>query len=112
MGGHVRAVFTLVTFIFIICVSITMTSFREIPLWRLETQPEKLPDFLANENESINDNDAGGGGGDADNNDGDGDDNKSAELLNKNNTAISYGSVTNENSSMDVPVNLIKFIKY
>lgn len=44
-----RAVFTLVTIIFIICVSVTITSFREIPLWRLEVQPEKIPDFLDDE---------------------------------------------------------------
>jgi len=31
-GGHVRLVFTLVLFIFILCVAITLTSFREIPL--------------------------------------------------------------------------------
>lgn len=36
LGGHVRAVFTLVTVIFIVCVSATVTSFREIPLWKLE----------------------------------------------------------------------------
>lgn len=52
-----RAVFTLVTIIFIICVSVTVTSFREIPLWRLEAQPEKLPNFL--DDESVhNDQDA------------------------------------------------------
>lgn len=49
LGGHVRAVFTLVTIIFIICVSVTVTSFPEIPLWRLEVQPEKLPNFLDDE---------------------------------------------------------------
>ena len=32
LGGHVRAVFSLVLIIFIICVTITLTSFREIPL--------------------------------------------------------------------------------
>lgn len=32
LGGHVRAVFTLVTFIFIACVIITLYSFSEIPL--------------------------------------------------------------------------------
>lgn len=37
LGGHVRAVFTLVTFIFIGCVAVTLDSFREIPLWRLES---------------------------------------------------------------------------
>lgn len=35
-GGHVRAVFSLITVIFIICVSITITSFAEIPLPLLE----------------------------------------------------------------------------
>lgn len=37
LGGHVRAVFTLVTVIFIGCVSVTLDSFREIPLWRLQS---------------------------------------------------------------------------
>lgn len=32
LGGHVRAVFTLVTFIFIACVIATLYSFSEIPL--------------------------------------------------------------------------------
>jgi hypothetical protein len=32
LGGHVRAVFTVVLVIFLICVAITLTSFREIPL--------------------------------------------------------------------------------
>ncbi|KAK5649374.1 hypothetical protein RI129_000403 [Pyrocoelia pectoralis] len=36
LGGHVRAVFTLITFIFIICVAYTITSFKEIPLRLLE----------------------------------------------------------------------------
>lgn len=49
LGGHVRAVFTLVTIIFVICVSATVTSFREIPLWRLEASPTKIPDFLKDE---------------------------------------------------------------
>lgn len=35
LGGHVKAVFTLITFIFIACVSFTITSFKEIPLWAL-----------------------------------------------------------------------------
>lgn len=38
LGGHVRAVFTLVTILFIVCVSATITSFREMPLWKLEAQ--------------------------------------------------------------------------
>jgi solute carrier family 45, member 1/2/4 len=36
LGGHVRAVFTLITFIFIFCVAATITSFREIPLGMLD----------------------------------------------------------------------------
>lgn len=32
LGGHVRAVFTLITVIFIVCVIYTITSFQEIPL--------------------------------------------------------------------------------
>lgn len=31
-GGHVRAVFFLITIIFIVCVTATITSFKEIPL--------------------------------------------------------------------------------
>lgn len=37
LGGHVKAVFTIITFIFIACVSFTITSFTEIPLWALST---------------------------------------------------------------------------
>lgn len=37
-GGHVRAVFSLITVIFIICVSATVTSFKEIPLEELKEQ--------------------------------------------------------------------------
>lgn len=44
MGGHVRAVFTLITIIFIICVIITVTSFQEIPLKFLESTPIRLQD--------------------------------------------------------------------
>lgn len=36
LGGHVRAVFTFITVIFIFCVSATISSFREIPLAMLE----------------------------------------------------------------------------
>lgn len=38
LGGHVRAVFTLITVIFIVCVSLTITSFAEIPLWMIEAE--------------------------------------------------------------------------
>jgi hypothetical protein len=40
LGGHVRAVFTLITFIFTICVALTVTSFKEIPLHLLERQEQ------------------------------------------------------------------------
>ncbi|KAL1132241.1 hypothetical protein AAG570_010198 [Ranatra chinensis] len=32
LGGHVKAVFSLITFIFVICVICTVTSFKEVPL--------------------------------------------------------------------------------
>lgn len=37
LGGHVRAVFTLITFFFVFCVAATVTSFPEIPLAVLES---------------------------------------------------------------------------
>ncbi|KAJ8733435.1 hypothetical protein PYW08_001733 [Mythimna loreyi] len=39
-GGHVRAVFSLITIIFVVCVSATITSFTEIPLMELTEQEE------------------------------------------------------------------------
>lgn len=41
MGGHVRAVFTLITVLFCICVAVTVTSFKEIPLDLLEKEKEE-----------------------------------------------------------------------
>ncbi|KRK05474.1 proton-associated sugar transporter A isoform X1 [Drosophila yakuba] len=35
LGGHVKAVFSIITIIFIACVTFTLTSFAEIPLWVL-----------------------------------------------------------------------------
>lgn len=32
LGGHLHATFTLITIIFVICVTCTITSFKEIPL--------------------------------------------------------------------------------
>lgn len=40
LGGHVRAVFTLITILFVICVAYTVTSFKEIPLDLLEKERE------------------------------------------------------------------------
>lgn len=37
LGGHVRAVFTFITFIFVFCVAATITSFREMPLAILDS---------------------------------------------------------------------------
>lgn len=37
-GGHVRAVFSLITIIFILCVCCTIASFSEIPLWILDEE--------------------------------------------------------------------------
>lgn len=54
LGGHVRAVFTFVTVIFIACVSVTITSFAEVPLWKLESQPPKPHDFLNDDEENAN----------------------------------------------------------
>lgn len=50
LGGHVHAVFTLVTIIFVICVSVTLNSFREIQLWKLESQTQNIRDITATEN--------------------------------------------------------------
>ncbi|XP_050294131.1 proton-associated sugar transporter A isoform X2 [Anthonomus grandis grandis] len=41
-GGHVRAVFSLITIIFIFCVGYTITSFKEMPLHILESGTENL----------------------------------------------------------------------
>ncbi|XP_057330536.1 proton-associated sugar transporter A [Microplitis mediator] len=41
LGGHLHATFTLITIIFIICVSYTITSFKEIPLYLLERDEYK-----------------------------------------------------------------------
>jgi solute carrier family 45, member 1/2/4 len=45
LGGHVRAVFTIITIIFIVCVSYTITSFIEMPLSLLEGESYQAPDF-------------------------------------------------------------------
>jgi len=46
LGGHVKAVFTIITIIFVVCVSATITSFREIPIYLLsdmqDTHPENV----------------------------------------------------------------------
>lgn len=45
LGGHVRAVFTLITVIFVICVSYTITSFKEMPLAVLELKGNDYQTF-------------------------------------------------------------------
>ncbi|XP_070072328.1 proton-associated sugar transporter A isoform X2 [Drosophila takahashii] len=57
LGGHVKAVFSIITIIFITCVAFTITSFAEIPLWVLanvdsnnctgETLPAKFKSYGA-----------------------------------------------------------------
>ncbi|CAH1708570.1 proton-associated sugar transporter A [Aphis gossypii] len=42
MGGHVRAVFTLVTFLFIGCVTYTVSSFKEMPLKILQSNQTRI----------------------------------------------------------------------
>lgn len=42
MGGHVRAVFTLVTFLFIGCVTYTVSSFKEMPLKLLQSNQTRI----------------------------------------------------------------------
>ena len=41
-GGHVRLVFTLVLFIYLFCVFVTLTSFSEMPLSALEQEAIKV----------------------------------------------------------------------
>jgi solute carrier family 45 protein 1/2/4 len=41
-GGHVRVVFTLVLFIYLICVTLTLTSVKEIPLAKLGVRKENI----------------------------------------------------------------------
>lgn len=48
-----RTVFTIVTVIFIACVSVTISSFAEVPLWKLESQPPKAHDFLKEAEEDV-----------------------------------------------------------
>ncbi|CAH1281697.1 unnamed protein product [Diabrotica balteata] len=49
LGGHVRAVFTVITVIFIICVASTITSFKEIPLPLLELNRNEANNLELNE---------------------------------------------------------------
>jgi len=49
MGGHVRAVFTLVTFLFIGCVTYTVSSFKEMPLKLLQSNQTRIMITAADE---------------------------------------------------------------
>ncbi|XP_032309738.1 proton-associated sugar transporter A isoform X2 [Drosophila ananassae] len=42
LGGHVKAVFSIITVIFVTCVTVTLTSFSEIPLWVLSNSQSKI----------------------------------------------------------------------
>lgn len=74
LGGHVRAVFTIVTFIFIFCVLTTVTSFREIPLWILDAQSRRKSQQ-------------------SENNDAEGSPNEVDDMLKSNAMPTSYGTV-------------------
>ncbi|XP_043479352.1 proton-associated sugar transporter A [Leptopilina heterotoma] len=55
LGGHLHATFTLITIIFIICVSFTITSFKEIPLELLDSdQGLKMHEQKMNEAREAN----------------------------------------------------------
>jgi len=54
MGGHVRAVFTLVTFLFIGCVTYTISSFKEMPLKLLQSNQTRIMITAADEVSKIN----------------------------------------------------------
>ncbi|KAJ8914992.1 hypothetical protein NQ315_002516 [Exocentrus adspersus] len=56
LGGHVRAVFTLITILFIACVTYTITSFKEIPLYVMELRTETIDTSIIEKckNESTN----------------------------------------------------------
>lgn len=55
LGGHLHATFTLITIIFIICVSLTITSFKEIPLELLDSdQGMKMHEQKMNEAREAN----------------------------------------------------------
>lgn len=97
LGGHVRAVFTLVTIIFIICVSATVTSFREIPLWRLEAPPTRIPDFL---NDDDNDSPMNDQKVESENN-------ENIEVLEKSGpkTSTSYGSLNQD--QLQIPIGAV-----
>lgn len=58
LGGHVRAVFTLITFIFVTCVAYTVTSFQEVPLDVLDQKRRPSILALVSGRESLPDRDA------------------------------------------------------
>ncbi|SPP83270.1 blast:Membrane-associated transporter protein [Drosophila guanche] len=50
LGGHVKAVFSIITFIFVACVTLTITSFSEIPLWAISSNENR--DYLKEKEQS------------------------------------------------------------
>ncbi|BFF91731.1 proton-associated sugar transporter A [Drosophila madeirensis] len=50
LGGHVKAVFSIITFIFVACVTLTITSFAEIPLWAISSNENR--DYLKEKEQS------------------------------------------------------------
>ncbi|XP_034660439.1 proton-associated sugar transporter A [Drosophila subobscura] len=50
LGGHVKAVFSIITFIFVACVTLTITSFAEIPLWAISSNENR--DYMKEKEQS------------------------------------------------------------
>lgn len=94
-GGQVRAVFSLITVIFVFCVAFTVTSFQEVPLAILETQPKPEPmEVEENDNEEKM-SDVKRHSADA----------KSALT---NNLDVSYGSIQNDGDSIPKNVSILQ----
>ncbi|KAK0078871.1 hypothetical protein PV326_009084 [Microctonus aethiopoides] len=57
LGGHVQVTFTIITVIFIICVSYTITSFKEIPLYLLQNHEQQIKQSQMTRERNENEND-------------------------------------------------------
>lgn len=95
LGGHVRAVFTLITIIFIVCVSYTITSFREMPLNILEAKGN----MDASPEEGIS------------NNSFENEEDNIGMKTEKNYGSVENGNQTNQNVGKGINVIISKFVK-
>ncbi|KAK0077321.1 hypothetical protein PV325_004088 [Microctonus aethiopoides] len=57
LGGHVQVTFTIISVIFIICVSYTITSFKEIPLYLLQNHEQQIKQSQMTRERNENEND-------------------------------------------------------